>query len=178
MLLFSSKYDVYMFLWYQKRILILWNCLRYNKIFVLYILSMKLILMCITFFTNNSIYTICTTFSEPTKSPCEPNPCGSNSVCNDRNGYAVCSCKPDFLGSPPNCRPECTVNSECESTKSCSRQKCINPCINTCGQNAECRVVNHAPICSCRQGFEGDPFIRCVVVESKLMFFLFSVFIW
>lgn len=107
-------------------------------------------------------------FSAPVPSnPCIPNPCGSNALCKDNNGLATCSCMLDFFGSPPNCRPECTVNSECDSSKSCVRQKCIDPCVGACGQNAECRVVNHAPICSCRQGFEGDPFIRCSVIESK-----------
>lgn len=76
---------------------------------------------------------------------------------------------PEFLGAPPNCRPECTVNSECEITKSCVRQKCVDPCVGVCGQNAECRVVNHAPICSCRRGYQGDPFIRCTIVESKYL---------
>lgn len=74
---------------------------------------------------------------------------------------------PDFFGLPPNCRPECTVNSECEAAKSCVRHKCINPCVDACGQNSECRVVNHAPICSCRIGFEGDPFIRCAPIIRK-----------
>lgn len=79
----------------------------------------------------------------------------------------MCSCALEFFGSPPNCRPECTVNSECDASKSCLNQKCVNPCANVCGIDAECRVVNHAPICSCRQGFEGDPFVRCLPEQSK-----------
>lgn len=100
------------------------------------------------------------------QNPCVPNPCGSNSICKDNNGLATCSCMPDFYGAPPNCRPECTVNSECDNTKSCIRQKCVDPCIGSCGQEAECRVVNHAPICSCRRGFEGDPFVKCAIVKE------------
>ena len=73
---------------------------------------------------------------------------------------------PDFYGAPPSCRPECTVNSECDFSKSCIRQKCVDPCIGSCGQEAECRVVNHAPICSCRRGYEGDPFVRCAIVPG------------
>lgn len=107
-------------------------------------------------------------FTEPVpQDPCIPNPCGINALCNNKNGLASCSCMPDFFGSPPNCRPECTVNSECESVKSCVRQKCINPCIGACGQSSECRVVNHAPICSCPQGYQGDPFLMCTVIQSK-----------
>jgi hypothetical protein len=104
------------------------------------------------------------------QNPCVPNPCGSNSICKNHNDQATCSCMPDFFGSPPNCRPECTINSECDATKSCVNQKCVNACIGVCGENAECRTVNHAPICSCRQGFQGDPFIRCAAIISKYKF--------
>lgn len=105
--------------------------------------------------------------TKPSPNACIPNPCGANSLCKDSNGHISCSCQPSYFGTPPNCRPECTVNSECDATKSCINKKCNNPCIDSCGRNSECRVVNHAPICSCRQGFSGDPFITCSPVESK-----------
>lgn len=76
--------------------------------------------------------------------------------------HAVCSCTPGYIGSAPNCRPECVVSSECAQDRACVNQKCIDPCPSTCGQNARCQVVNHNPICSCSPGFTGDPFIRCL----------------
>jgi hypothetical protein len=104
---------------------------------------------------------------EPILDPCQPSPCGPNSQCRKVNNVAVCSCIASYIGSPPNCRPECVVNADCSFDKSCSSYKCRDPCPGTCGINARCQVVNHSPICSCNSGFVGDPFIRCVVEESK-----------
>lgn len=101
--------------------------------------------------------------------PCQPSPCGSNSQCREVNGQAVCSCLPTYLGSPPGCRPECVLSSECPQAKSCDNQKCIDPCPGICGTNAICRVNNHSPICSCTIGFTGDPFTRCYLVPRKLL---------
>lgn len=107
--------------------------------------------------------------------PCRPSPCGPYSVCNERNGHAICSCQPSYIGAPPMCRPECVVSSECSLDKSCINQKCKDPCPGTCGLNARCQVVNHNPICSCNTGFTGDPFTRCIS-ERKNSFFLFYLF--
>jgi hypothetical protein len=93
--------------------------------------------------------------------PCNPSPCGPNSQCREINGQAVCSCVPGFIGSPPACRPECVVSSECGQNEACSNQRCRNPCPGTCGVGARCEVVNHNPICSCPALFTGDPFVRC-----------------
>lgn len=99
--------------------------------------------------------------------PCTPSPCGLNSRCRELNNHAVCSCLPDMIGAPPNCRPECLVSSECPLDKSCINQKCKNPCENVCGLNARCMVVNHNPICSCELGYTGDPFVRCLKEEQR-----------
>lgn len=93
--------------------------------------------------------------------PCQPSPCGPNSQCRESNGQAVCSCLPLYIGSPPGCRPECILSSECASDKACINQKCVDPCPNICGTNAQCRVRNHSPICTCINGFSGNPFISC-----------------
>lgn len=104
---------------------------------------------------------------EPVVQPCQPSPCGPNSVCRVLNNHAVCTCKQNYIGSPPNCRPECVVSSECPLDKSCVKTKCVDPCPGTCGFNARCQVVNHNPICSCKAGFTGDPFVRCIPEERK-----------
>lgn len=93
--------------------------------------------------------------------PCQPTPCGANSICREMNGHAICSCKPEFIGTPPDCRPECVVSSECSQNRACINQKCADPCPGTCGINANCQVVNHSPICSCMKGHTGDPFVQC-----------------
>lgn len=102
-----------------------------------------------------------------TVNPCHPSPCGPNSQCREVNGQAVCSCLPNYLGSPPGCRPECIMSTECAQDRACLNQKCSDPCPGTCGSNAKCRVINHSPICSCINGFNGDPFTRCITIPRK-----------
>lgn len=93
--------------------------------------------------------------------PCVPSPCGPFSICRDIGGLPACSCTNDYIGSPPNCRPECTINSECTSNMACLRQKCADPCPGSCGVNAYCTVLNHIPSCTCPEGYSGDPFRSC-----------------
>ena len=101
--------------------------------------------------------------------PCDPNPCGPNTntpqVIGDR---CQCTCVPDMIGSPPNCKPECVLNSDCRPELACISRKCRDPCPGLCGQNAQCRVRNHVPLCICNRGYEGDPFSACRLITSKI----------
>lgn len=100
--------------------------------------------------------------TEPTVTDaCNPSPCGPNSHCRSLNGQAVCTCIIGFLGTPPSCRPECVISSDCAQNRACNNQKCIDPCPGSCGVMSQCTVINHNPICSCPETFTGDPFIRC-----------------
>ncbi|XP_069674200.1 uncharacterized protein [Periplaneta americana] len=99
-------------------------------------------------------------------SPCQPSVCGPNAMCQEVGGRYVCSCLPDYKGSPPNCGPECVINSDCASHLACINMTCQDPCFGTCGFNAECRVVSHVPNCVCASGSTGDPFIRCSIVRD------------
>lgn len=101
------------------------------------------------------------------KDPCNPSPCGPNSQCKEVNDQAVCSCLPNYIGSPPNCRPECTVSAECPQNRACINQKCADPCPGTCGLNTNCQVINHSPICSCISSYTGNPFTRCYPIQRK-----------
>lgn len=98
---------------------------------------------------------------EATKNPCTPSPCGPNSFCKASNGQAVCTCQPEYTGSPPACRPECLVSSECTQQHACINKKCQNPCAGVCGINTECKVINHSPICTCKLQYTGDPLNQC-----------------
>lgn len=98
--------------------------------------------------------------------PCDPSPCGPNSQCRVNEKQAVCSCRTGYIGSPPSCRPECVTSSECPTNRACINQKCQDPCPSSCGVNANCRVVNHSPICSCKNTYTGDPFTGCFFVEG------------
>lgn len=119
----------------------------------------------------NTYFLFLTAVEVPTN-PCVPSPCGPNSICKEINGHAVCTCLQNFVGSPPSCRPECVVSSDCPQDKACMNQKCTDPCSGTCGTNARCQVVNHNPICSCPPGFTGDPFLRCLKIQRKEYFYL------
>lgn len=101
--------------------------------------------------------------------PCHPSPCGPNSVCN--NG--VCSCVAGYHGDAYlGCRPECVYNTDCPLNKGCLQNKCVNPCIGTCGLNANCEVMNHVPMCSCPKGMSGNAFIECRVSAGMYAFCL------
>lgn len=96
--------------------------------------------------------------------PCVPSPCGPNSQCRVIGSQAACSCIQNYIGRPPNCRPECTINAECQSDKACMNEKCIDPCPGACGHNAICKPINHNAICTCTVGYEGDPLKQCTVI--------------
>ena len=116
---------------------------------------------------EQSLYLCQCTFSvvspvEAPRDPCNPSPCGANAICKERNGAGACMCMREFFGDPyTGCRPECVLNTDCSRDKACVNNKCKNPCIGTCGINAECRVINHAPSCSCYPGYIGDPLNAC-----------------
>lgn len=99
--------------------------------------------------------------------PCNPSPCGPNSQCRPINGQSVCSCLPDFIGSPPSCRPECTISTECAPNLACINKKCGDPCPGSCGSNTRCETINHKAICACQPGFTGDPLVACFEMMSK-----------
>lgn len=99
--------------------------------------------------------------------PCQPSPCGPNADCRLVGNSPLCSCLATFVGQPPNCRPECISNSECENHLACINQKCKDPCPGLCGANAECRVFSHTAMCTCLPGYLGDPFSQCTIKQSS-----------
>ena len=99
--------------------------------------------------------------------PCQPSPCGPNAQCRPVGDSPSCSCLNDYIGSPPNCKPECVSNSECPSNLACINLHCRDPCPGSCGLNAECRVVSHTPNCVCIQGYVGDPFTQCNIQQQQ-----------
>jgi len=106
--------------------------------------------------------------TERPPTPCNPSPCGANAVCKERNGAGSCVCLPEYFGDPyTGCRPECVANSDCDRSRACVNNKCVDPCPGTCGLNAECTVVNHAPSCSCIPGYTGNPTRACNVIEAS-----------
>ena len=106
--------------------------------------------------------------TEGPRDPCNPSPCGANAVCKERNGAGSCACLPEYFGDPyTGCRPECVINTDCDRSKACVNNKCRDPCPGTCGLNAECQVVNHAPSCSCLPGYTGNPLAACNIIQAS-----------
>lgn len=100
--------------------------------------------------------------------PCIPSPCGPNAICTSVNNAPNCLCQPEFSGAPPNCRPECRINSECPNHLACMNKKCTDPCPGSCGINAMCQVAQHRPSCTCLEEYTGDPFTLCTMTSSKM----------
>lgn len=97
----------------------------------------------------------------PPPTACIPS-CGANAECQVIEGIGTCVCLSGYYGLPElGCTPQCVTNSDCSTDQACINQRCIDPCVGSCAVEAECRVLNHNPICSCRVGYTGDPFRFC-----------------
>lgn len=85
----------------------------------------------------------------------------------------VCICPEGYVSSgPATCKPTvpitpvgCISDSDCASDRACINSICRNPC--NCGSNSECRIKDHKPVCSCAQGYEGNPEIECVRIGCR-----------
>lgn len=127
-------------------------------------------LLFVSFYNLSSLLAF--TPTEGPRNPCNPSPCGANAICKERNGAGSCSCLPEYQGDPyTGCRPECVVNSDCGRTRACVNNKCRDPCPGACGSNADCRVANHSPTCTCIPGYSGDPLRACYLVQAGSSFF-------
>lgn len=115
---------------------------------------------------------------DPPSMPCNPSPCGANAICKERNGAGSCACVSEFYGDPyTGCRPECVMNTDCPRSLSCINNKCKDPCPGTCGINAECRVVNHSPTCTCFNGYIGNALSACSLPSKNYFIFQIKIFV-
>jgi len=103
---------------------------------------------------------------------CRDNPCGHNADCTpgfdrDGNDRPVCTCPRGYIGNPiVSCqRGECESHNECRDSQACYAYTCQNPCYtdlgSVCGDDADCTVKNHQPVCSCPPGYDGNPLQSC-----------------
>lgn len=73
---------------------------------------------------------------------------------------------PNYIGQPPNCRPECQSSADCADHMACVNQRCKSPCSSEmCGENAVCRGRMHTAVCECPSNYIGDAFVKCVMAE-------------
>ncbi|XP_014209634.2 neurogenic locus notch homolog protein 3, partial [Copidosoma floridanum] len=95
---------------------------------------------------------------------CDSHTCGQNARCTMSEGRPVCSCLNLYDGDPlTRCeRVECIINEDCIGSRTCSGNRCIDPCTYACGTNALCQTINHIPVCNCPPGHTGNPLHDCV----------------
>lgn len=99
---------------------------------------------------------------------CSTIPCGANAICREHNGVGSCACLPDYYGDPYfGCKPECLQSFDCPCNFACINAKCVDPCENACGMNAECSVVNHSPMCYCIPDYTGNALFGCYPVPDN-----------
>ena len=100
------------------------------------------------------------------------NPCAINAICEAQNHAARCVCPPGLVGNPyVNCETvECYVNRDCDTTKACIQNQCLDPCLldNVCAPTAICRVINHDASCTCPPGYIGDPMVLCTPKQEPI----------
>ena len=60
-------------------------------------------------------------------------------------------------------RPECRTDPECAQNQACLNERCIDPCLvqNPCAPQAQCTARAHHPVCTCPEGYGGDPYRQC-----------------
>ena len=82
--------------------------------------------------------------------------CGVDAKCEVRNHVTTCQCPPGFIGDP---FTSCTLASNSLSAGSRQSgggfQDYCNP--TPCGANTRCRVENSRAVCSCLDGWMGNP---------------------
>ena len=92
--------------------------------------------------------------------------CGPNSICDNDFGHDTCSCKPGFVGKPPNCQKPTECKKPCKSGEVCVlngktgkevcvciNQDCSPTCDNNCG-NGKCLLNSLGDErCSCDDGY-------------------------
>lgn len=101
--------------------------------------------------------------------PCAASACGPSALCSPlEDGQETCTCPVGYIGNPYfECRPECTVHSDCIPNLACINRRCVDPCPGTCGINAACNVLSHQPNCFCPPGYSGNPYSRCFPETRK-----------
>lgn len=102
-------------------------------------------------------------------------PCGVGAVCRvvdlAEMRTVVCECPPGYTGSAnEECVEEeeeertgegCQYDADCPFFQACVGGHCSDPCGDACAPGAECKVINHRPVCYCPPGYTGTGYDRC-----------------
>ena len=74
-----------------------------------------------------------------------------------------CACLLVVPQTEPTLAAGCANDDECPDHTACENRLCINPCAyrDPCARNAYCKVLGHKPVCTCPDGYIGDPRTEC-----------------
>lgn len=99
--------------------------------------------------------------------PCSYNAaCASSARCRAVAHRSQCYCPPGTQGNPLEAcvTVGCQSNDDCAQDEACDavNRVCRQVCTpGVCAPEAFCEGRNHLPICTCRTGTTGDPYVRC-----------------
>ena len=64
----------------------------------------------------------------------------------------------------------CQSEDDCPEYNSCRNRACVDPCAedDPCSAAANCQVVRHNVVCTCPDGYVGDPKTSCIRREYPL----------
>merc|ERR1712106_414490 len=61
----------------------------------------------------------------------------------------------------------CENNDDCNIDNSCINLLCYDVCgLGICGEDADCKTLNHRPVCVCPPGTTGNPQVKCTSLEG------------
>ena len=111
---------------------------------------------------------------ERCQNPCEYfEPCHPSANCRVIDLKAsrgmVCECEEGYVTKEDGkcelvsvIRPVCEADDSCPAKEACINGFCKDAC--QCGANADCDIIEHHPVCTCKPGYEGDPEVRCLSI--------------
>lgn len=96
--------------------------------------------------------------------------CGHNAECLAQNHRANCACSPGTQGDPLiSCvTGVCQYNDDCRDDEACDRlnRVCRPVCdSDSCASTAICEGHKHQPVCTCRPGTNGNPYLECTEIR-------------
>lgn len=112
-------------------------------------------------------------YNEKCLNPCSYSitQCGHNAECHAQNHRANCACPPGTQGNPLiSCvTGVCQYNDDCRDDEACDRlnRVCRPVCeLDSCAETAVCQGKRHQPVCSCRPGTNGNPYVECSALRD------------
>lgn len=113
------------------------------------------------------------------------NPCAMNNICAPDQQCRVldtlplrtimCQCPPDTVVDQigrcaviVSTNPQCKSDNDCNTEEKCINGNCMEACrFDRCGVNALCKSFSHQAICTCAEGYTGNPHYECTNIPRQ-----------